>query len=103
MKPRTVRSRTITRRLTLGAIPVAAAGLLIGTTVGPAQALEPANQCVAWTSAQNYYWNEYTSLSYEADQAEAEGNFIEGIVLEEAESIALDQYHTYYGLVSQRC
>ena len=103
MKPRTARFRTITRRLALGVIPVAAAGVLLGTAVGPALALEPANQCVAWTSAQNYYWNEYTSLSYEADQAEEEGNFLEGIVLEEAESIALDNYHTYYGLVSQRC
>jgi hypothetical protein len=103
VKPRTARSRTITRRLALGAIPVAAAGVLIGITVGPAQALEPANQCLAWSAAQDYYWNEYTSLAYEADQAEDEGNYIEEIVIEEAESIALDQFHTYYGLVSQRC
>jgi len=65
--------------------------------------LEPPNQCFAWRQAAKYYLDEYKSLSYEADQAYAQGNFLEGVTLEEAESIALEQGNEYVSLINDRC
>src|ERR1700761_3716078 len=74
MKPRTARSRTIARRLAVAAVPVLAATAIIGTTAGHALALPPSPACTSYTEMASYWWNEYTALSYEEQQAWDEGD-----------------------------
>jgi len=102
MKARISGSRTIARRLAIAAVPVAAAAAFIVTTVGPAQAMQPRPDCPGWQASAKYYLDEYKSLSYEADQAYAAGNITEGLIDEEAESIALEEGNYYMSLLT-RC